>query len=83
MTGIDHIAGRTFHGRRGAVENRFTYGVDYVLFDAEKPLRLPRLLVRNRAGLVSLRDRDHGGAPGQGRARHGCAAFWPRRGWRA
>ncbi|WFE74281.1 DUF1365 domain-containing protein [Roseinatronobacter sp. S2] len=66
MNGIDHIAGRTFHGRRGAVGNRFTYGVDYVLFDAEKPLRLPRPLVRNRAGIVSLRDRDHGGAPGQG-----------------
>ena len=74
MTGIDHIAGRTFHGRRGAVENRFTYGVDYVLFDAEKPLRLPRLRVRNRAGLVSLRDRDHGGAPGQG-----AGAAWVRR----
>ncbi|MDD7971391.1 DUF1365 domain-containing protein [Roseinatronobacter alkalisoli] len=66
MNGIDHIAGRTFHGRRGPVGNRFSYGVDYVLFDAEKPLRLPRLMVRNRAGLVSLRDRDHGGIPGQG-----------------
>ncbi len=67
MRSLEHIAGQTFHGRRGPVQNRFTYGVDYVLFDAEAPLRLPRLISRNRRNLASLSDRDHGGAPGQGR----------------
>lgn len=67
MSSVEHIAGQTFHGRRGPVSNRFTYGVDYVLFDAEAELRLPRLISRNRRNLASLSDRDHGGAPGQGR----------------
>ena len=67
MTLVEHIPGQTFHGRRGPVSNRFTYGVDYVLFDAEAPLRLPRLMSRNRRNLAALHDRDHGGAPGQGR----------------
>ena len=30
---FDHVSGRTFHGRRGGVENAFSYGVDYVLID--------------------------------------------------
>ncbi len=67
MKDIEHIAGQTFHGRRGPIANRFTYGVDYVLFDAEADLRLPRLLSRNGRNIASLSDRDHGGAPGQGR----------------
>jgi hypothetical protein len=41
---VDHIAGETFHGRRGAVENAFKYGIDYVMVDAEAPdLSAPRL----------------------------------------
>ncbi|WP_114966154.1 DUF1365 domain-containing protein [Alkalilacustris brevis] len=65
---LEHIAGRTFHGRRGAaVENAFSYGVDYLLLDPEAPLRAPWLFRRNRAGLVALHDCDHGGPPGQGR----------------
>lgn len=67
MSAIEHIAGQTFHGRRGPVNNRFTYAVDYVLFDAEADLQTPRLLSRNRRNIASLSDRDHGGAPGQGR----------------
>jgi DUF1365 family protein len=68
MSGVDHIAGSTFHGRRGAVENAFTYTVDYVMFDAEAAcLDAPRLFGRNRGALFSVRDRDHGGVPGQGR----------------
>jgi DUF1365 family protein len=67
MTTIEHIAGQTYHGRRGPVNNRFTYAVDYVLFDAEASLTTPRLLSRNARNLASLWDRDHGGAPGQGR----------------
>ena len=68
MSGIDHIAGTTFHGRRGAVRNAFRYGVDYVLLDAEAAESGPRLFSRNRANLTSLWDADHGGAPGQGRS---------------
>ncbi|MCC5991898.1 MAG: DUF1365 domain-containing protein [Rhodobacteraceae bacterium] len=67
MSGVEHIAGQTFHARRGPVSNRFTYAVDYVLFDAEAELRLPALMRRDRAGLAALRSADHGGAPGQGR----------------
>ena len=68
MSGVDHIAGSTFHGRRGAVENAFTYSIDYVMLDAEEARpRAPWLFRRNRAGLSSLQDRDHGGPPKQGR----------------
>ena len=67
MKRVDHIAGHTWHGRKGAIENTFRYGVDYVLLDAESPVSAPWLFGRNRAGLASLWDRDHGGAPGKGR----------------
>ncbi|MGP1356119.1 DUF1365 domain-containing protein [Roseicyclus sp.] len=65
---VDHIAGETFHGRRGAVENAFRYGIDYVMLDAEaaRP-RAPFAFGRNRAGFLSLWDSDHGGAPKEGR----------------
>ena len=64
---VDHIAGLTYHGRKGAVANAFRYSVDYVLLDAEAKVRTPWLFGRNRRGLTSLQDRDHGGAPGLGR----------------
>ena len=67
MSRVDHIAGHTFHGRKGAVENAFRYSIDYVLCDAEADVQTPRLFGRNRAGLTSLQDSDHGGAPKQGR----------------
>ncbi len=71
---LDHIAGQTWHGRRGAVRNAFRYGIDYVLIDAEAEVRgsgsFARngrgLFGRNRRGLFSLHDSDHGGAPRQG-----------------
>jgi uncharacterized protein len=66
MTGVQHIRGETFHGRKGAVTNSFRYGVDYVLLDTEAA-KGPRLFSRNRANLVSLHNTDHGGAPKQGR----------------
>jgi len=65
---LDHVAGRTFHGREGAVRNSFSYGIDYVLIDAE--VELPRrsaLFSRNCRNLVALHDADHGGEPGKGR----------------
>ena len=69
MSGVDHIRGITFHGRKGAVENRFSYGVDYVLLNPETATG-PTLFSRNRGNLISLHDSDHGGAPkaGQGSA---------------
>ncbi len=71
---VDHIQGQTFHGRKGAVQNRFRYSIDYVLCDAEaQDLAKPALFARNAAGLTSLHDKDHGGAPGQGRG-----AVWVR-----
>ncbi|SES29804.1 hypothetical protein SAMN04490244_109166 [Tranquillimonas rosea] len=74
MTGtLDHIAGETFHGRKGAVQNAFRYGVDYLLLEPEAKLREPPLFSRNRAGLTSLHDVDHGGVP-----RHGAGAGWAR-----
>ena len=64
---VDHIAGQTYHGRKGAVANAFRYSVDYVLLDAEADLETPSLFRRNGRGLTSLHDADHGGAPRQGR----------------
>lgn len=66
-TGVDHIAGVTFHGRKGAIENAFRYSIDYVLLDAEAVVRGPWLFRRNGRGLSSLQDSDHGGAPRSGR----------------
>ena len=67
MNGVDHIRGVTFHGRKGAVDNRFSYGVDYVLLNPETAVG-PALFSRNRGNLTSVHDADHGGAPktGQG-----------------
>jgi len=70
---IDHIAGHTFHGRKGAVENAFRYSIDYVICDAEAEIATPLLFARNKAGVTSLQDTDHGGAPKQG-----CGAAWVR-----
>jgi uncharacterized protein len=73
MSLVEHIRGETFHGRRGAIRNSFRYGVDYLLLDADQA-RGPGLFARNGRGLVSVHDRDHGGAPG-----HGRGAAWRRR----
>jgi DUF1365 family protein len=73
MSRVDHIAGHTWHGRKGDIENAFRYSIDYVLFDAESQPTAPRLFQRNRRGLASVQDRDHGGPPDQGRG-----AFWVR-----
>lgn len=69
MNRVDHIAAQTFHGRRGAVENRFSYSIDYVLLNPEAPaesLHAPPLFSRNRGNLASVQDADHGGLPKQG-----------------
>lgn len=72
-TSVDHIRGETFHGRRGAVENAFRYGIDYVMLDAEASARGPALFGRNKAGFFSLHDSDHGGVP-----KEGTGAVWAR-----
>jgi hypothetical protein len=62
---VQRIRAETFHGRKGPVRNAFRYTVDYILLDPEKSTG-PRLFARNRGNLMSLQDKDHGGAPGQG-----------------
>jgi DUF1365 family protein len=64
---VQHIKGQTFHGRKGAVENAFRYSIDYVLLDPTKAKSGPALFSRNKGNITSLQDRDHGGAPGEGR----------------
>ena len=66
-TTVDHIAGETYHGRRGATKNAFRYSIDYVLLDAEAEVKTPGLFGRGRGNLMSLQDSDHGGAPKAGR----------------
>lgn len=66
MTSVQHIAGETYHSRRGDTENAFRYSIDYVLLDAEDSPPHPALFVRNGRGVMSLHDSDHGGAPKQG-----------------
>lgn len=73
MNGVDHIAGQTYHGRRGATKNAFRYSIDYVLVDAEAQVAGPPLFSRNARNLTALNDADHGGAPHQGRG-----AVWVR-----
>lgn len=67
MTAVDHIAGRTWHGRRGGPDNAFAYSVDYLLLDAEAEVAGPWLFRRNARWPFALNDADHGGAPGNGR----------------
>ena len=67
MSGITHIPGQTWHGRKGDVDNAFRYSIDYVRLDAEADVKAPWLFGRNRWGLASLWDADHGGAPKLGR----------------
>lgn len=59
---VEHIAGHTWHGRKGAVQNGFRYGIDYVLLDA-----CGEGDVLFRQGFFSVLRRDHGGEPRQGR----------------
>lgn len=73
MAQVDHIEGQTYHGRKGAISNAFRYSVDYMLFDAEADLKLPKLFRRNRSWITSILDQDHGGVPGEGRG-----AAWAR-----
>ena len=66
MSGVEHVAGQTFHSRKGSVANAFRYNVDYVVLDPDCA-EGPALFSRNRANLTAVWDSDHGGAPGAGR----------------
>jgi len=66
---VQRIRAETFHGRKGPVKNAFRYSVDYVLLDPDRA-NAPRFFGRNRAGLMSVHDADHGGAPGAGTGAH-------------
>ncbi|MDF1871856.1 DUF1365 domain-containing protein [Vannielia sp.] len=69
-----HIRAHTVHSRIGGVENRFRYGIDYVLIDpAEKAA--PVLFSRNGFNLWSVQDSHHGGGEKRGRGR---GATWVR-----
>jgi DUF1365 family protein len=61
-----HIQAKTHHARRGALQNAFTYGVDFVLTDLSSR-DLPLLLSRNRWNLWSIWDHRHGGPRNAGR----------------
>lgn len=61
---LDLISAKTFHARRGAVANAFTYGVDFVLTDFS---RTPtRLLSIDRLNLFSVNVHNHGGVRSAG-----------------
>lgn len=62
---LEHIQAKTSHARRGKLKNAFRYSVDYVLTDFSN--ETPWVLSHNRFNLWSLRDRQHGGARGEGR----------------
>ena len=69
-----HERGRPYQGidlsraAGGGWRTPFTYSIDYVMLDAEAPrVSAPWLFGRNRAGLTSLQDADHGGPPKDGR----------------
>lgn len=67
MSRVEHIAGQTYHGRRGPTKNAFRYSIDYVLLDAEAAVEGPFLFSRNGRNLTALNDADHGGLPHKGR----------------
>ncbi|MDZ7904501.1 MAG: DUF1365 domain-containing protein [Cypionkella sp.] len=66
------MRGKTFHGRKGAISNAFSYGVDYVLIDPTSPLG-PRLFSRGSRNVTAVHDSDHGGPP-----RAGAGLAWVR-----
>ena len=66
MKQVQHIAGHTYHGRKGDIANAFRYGVDFVLLDMDADVEAPRLFSRNARNLTGLYDQDHGGVPHEG-----------------
>ena len=67
MKTVQHIAGHTYHGRKGEIANGFRYGVDFVLLDMDETIKTPRLFSRNARNVTSVFDADHGGLPHEGK----------------
>ena len=66
MTGSALYVGSVMHERRGAVSNRFSYGVCSYLIDLDELAELDGRVAGfgyNRPGLATFRDRDHIGDP--------------------
>lgn len=60
MTAIlDHIHGRTFHGRHRTIKNKFSYNVDYIISDLSL-CKGPLLFSRNKRNIIALFDNDYG-----------------------
>ena len=79
MTAVEHIAGMTFHGRKGPVGNAFRYGVDYVLLDPEAQGPFPRLFGRAlRACTMPIT----AGRRAAGAGSLGCGRCWRRTAFR-
>jgi DUF1365 family protein len=72
MVAPEFVQASTWHGRIGQLRNTFRYRLDFVLIDPESAGEGP-LFRRNRRGVASVHDRDHGGAPGAG-----AGAAWAR-----
>ncbi len=69
----EYISGVTTHRRRGNINHRFSYRVDFVLIDPEEDRSGPALFSRNRFNLASVHDIDHGG-----NLKNGRGASWAR-----
>ena len=63
---MDIVSGKTFHRRKGEVQNAFSYRLDYVLVDLSKKFSAGPFFSRNKFNLSSLYDSDHGGERGKG-----------------
>lgn len=66
-TAVEHIAGHTYHGRKGDIANGFRYSIDYVLIEPEAQQSAPSLFGLNKRSVAAVHDSDHGGDPGAGR----------------
>ncbi|PHS42001.1 MAG: cyclopropane-fatty-acyl-phospholipid synthase [Robiginitomaculum sp.] len=60
-TNIKWVCSTSYHARRGAIENSFSYNVDYLLLPVDAPIRINSpFLKHNKFGLFSFHDKDHG-----------------------
>jgi len=55
------VRSSSYHARRGAIDNSFTYNVDYLLLPVHEPIRIKSAFLKhNKFGLFSFHDKDHG-----------------------
>lgn len=65
MVAAEIVRGSTYHRRFGAVRHDFRHGIDLVMIDPETSSD-GWMFGRNRSGLASVHDSDHGGPRGAG-----------------